>query len=58
MKILYKLLAIYSLIVLAFLAYVTFQFQMTYIWGSYEYLVGKFTLIPIVILAIWSFLRK
>ncbi|KKT67625.1 MAG: hypothetical protein UW60_C0003G0033 [Candidatus Woesebacteria bacterium GW2011_GWA2_44_33] len=62
MKIIYKLLAIYTLIVIVFLAFFALQTtefsKVSYFWGSYQYIVGKFTLIPVIIFAGWSIIKK
>ena len=62
MKIIYKMLAIYSLIVIGFLAFVALPIldvsSVNYTWNAYTYTVGQFTLIPVTILSLWSLFKR
>jgi len=62
LKVIYKLLAIYTFVLIAFFAFLTLPIlnisKVTYTWNSYEYIIGKYTLIPVIIFAVWSLFKK
>ncbi len=62
MKVIYKLLAIYTLIVIGFLGLIALPItefsRVSYYWGSYQYLVGKYTFIPVIVFAAWSIIKR
>ncbi len=62
MKIIYKLLAIYTFVVISFLGFMALSIyfsKLTYTWNGNEYyIVGKYTLIPVIIFAGWSIIKK
>jgi len=62
MKIVYKLLAIYTLFFASFLLFITLPFldfsEVSYTWNKWRYILGEFHFIPVVVFALWSIFKK